>query len=59
MPRITYIHLLDIRVLVNSGEMTEPPYTTNMDEATLGANKRAYRRQFPGQVTKMKLAASK
>ena len=30
-----YIHLVDIRVLVNNGEMTEPPYATNMDEATL------------------------
>ena len=89
-----YIHLVDIRGLVKNGEMTQTPYTRNMDQATLqnftqqalrtripahtqsteravnltaesaaavfgaeqqdGAalNKRAYRREFPGQVTK-------
>ena len=30
-----YIHLLDIRGLVKNGEMTQPPYTRNMDQATL------------------------
>ena len=46
-----YIHLVDIRGLVKNGEMTQTPYTRNMDQATLqNFTQQALRTRIPAHT---------